>query len=232
MIALMIAPAGAHFFTTKNEGWHFYQERKQAPSEKPTPKTAPVVAKSKSLKELKAQAQDWLEEAVENPTPDTIARYQRLQKEILERSERFAALWNENLLREPDLDTTIEHPTSYYGLLAQKEEYEQHQKRFWAQASQTIALVLLVNDTYLSRKLYTVVQTLAADRHLPWVVVDARFDPDAQKAHWGIKRLPALIMVDRTHGTTAVVAYSLQAQDELEHRLQRLLTPATGGQHT
>ena len=221
----------ANFFDTKDEGWHFYHDLPPISTKKektPTPKkTQPQTTLKnvpKSLKELKAQAQDLLEEAVWNPTLQNIGRYQRIQKYIMEKSERFAALWMENLLLEPDLDSTIDAPTSYYGILAQKEEAEHKQKRDLQKIAETFALILLLDDTYLSKQLHMIVKNMGETHKIPLVKIDARYDPEHQKSQWNIKRIPALLMVDRSSGTVSIVTYGLHAQDALEKRMIQILT--------
>lgn len=234
---MMFLMVFAHFFDTKDEGWHFYHDPNVMPSKKEnktaskqTPHNAP-----KSLKDLKAKAEALLEEAVFNPTLQNIGRYQRLQKHIMEKSERFANLWAENLLLEPDLDSTIDAPTSYYGILAQKEE-SAHQKKLDIQRiAETCALVLLIDDTYLSKQLYTIVKSMSEEHKIPLVTVDARFDPEHQKAQWKIKRIPVLLMIKRSNGTVSIVTYGLQAQDALEKRMRSIVSQSSitprGGQY-
>lgn len=225
MIKLMILSLQAHFFDNKDEGWHFYHDRAILPAKenKTAPETMPRNS-PKSLKELKKQAKELLEEAVWNPTLQNIGRYQRLQKYIMEKSERFALLWNENLLREPDLDSTIDEPTSYYGLLAQKEDKVKRHNQAIQKIAETCALVLIINDTYLSQHLYKVVKNMSTEQKIPLVTIDARYDAESQKSQWQIKRIPALLMIERTTGTSSLITYSLQAQDALEKRMLAVMT--------
>lgn len=236
MIGLVVFLLQAHFFDTKDEGWHFYHDRTRtaAQGKKATSKV-PSQSEPKSLKELKARAETLLEEAVWHPTLQNIARYQRIQKHIMETSERFAHLWAENLLLEPDLDSTIDAPTSYYGILAQKEEAAQQKKRDIQKIAETYALVLLIDETYLSKQLYTIVKSMGTEHKIPVVTVDARFDPEHQKAQWKIKRIPVLLMIERSSGAASVVTYGLQAQDALEKRMLSLFSQSSitqrGEQH-
>lgn len=228
MMGFMILSLPAYFFDTKDEGWHFYHDRARILAHEK--KTAPKVKSQngpKSLKELKAKAEALLEEAVWSPTLQNIGRYQRIQKHIMEKSERFANLWAENLLLEPDLDSTIDAPTSYYGILAQKEEAAQQKKRDIQKIAETCALVLLIDETYLSKQLYTVVKSMGEEHKIPLVTVDARYDSEHQKAQWKIKRIPALMMIERSNGTSFVVTYGLQAQDALEKRMRGILSQSS-----
>lgn len=214
-----------HFFNTKDEGWHFYHDRLSVTTteDKTAPKTM-LRNSPKSLKELKKQAEEFLEEAVWNPTLQNVARYQRIQKHIMDKSERFAHVWAENLLLEPDLDNTIDDPTSYYGALAQKEEEERKNSQTIQKISETCALVLLLNDAYLSKQLYMVVKNMSTERKIPLVTVDARYDAESQKQQWQIKRIPALLMIDKATGASSLVTYGLQAQDALEKRMMAVIT--------
>lgn len=208
----------AHFFDTKDQGWHFYHDHMLSRKA-----SNPLEKIPKNLKELKARAQELLEAAIWNPTLQNIGQYQRLQKHIMEKSERFAYLWAENLLLEPDLDTTIDAPTSYYGILAQKEATTHQKQRDIQKIAETCALVLLIDDTYLSKKLHAIVTSMGKEYKIPLITVDARYDPEKQKFQWKIKRIPALLMIDRSNGSSSLITYSLQAQDELEKRVIHVL---------
>lgn len=225
---MLFSPLLAHFFDTKDEGWHFYHDRTilSTKEDKTAPKTMPKNS-PKSLKELKKQAEELLEEAVWNPTLQNIGRYQRIQKHIMDKSERFAHVWAENLLLEPDLDNTIDDPTSYYGVLAQKEEAAHRKKRNIQRIAAHFALVLVIEDSYLSRNLHRIVKNMVAEHKIPLIVIDARYDAASQKAQWHIKRIPALLMVEKTSGHFSTITYALHAQDELEKRMMHVLKNTT-----
>ncbi len=217
------------FFNTKDEGWHFYHDKEPITTKKDPdqakknstslPSLTPHEKPPQNLKELKALAQELLDEAVWQPTHQNIANYQCVQKHLMERSERFATLWAENLVREPDLDNTIDHPTSYYGLLAQKEAQAQQHQKMLQIIAQNFMLVLLVDNTQAAQKLHTIVKTMAQEHRLPLIVVDTHGNIEEPKTKWGVKRLPALVMVELKTGQPHIVHYGLRAQDELEARM-------------
>ena len=212
LFCLFLCCVWGDFFNTKDEGWHFYHDHRHTQKEHKRDKP-------KTMKELREQAQLFLETAVFNPTPQNVMRYQRLQKYIMEKSERFARVWTANLLSEPDLDNTVIAPTSYYGIVAKKENVEKQRQADLKIIAQNFALVLLVDETYLSQKLHTVVSAMAKTHKLPLMIVDVRTNPEEPKIKWGIKRIPALVMVSLKDGRPLIITYKLSSQDEMEAQM-------------
>lgn len=197
----------AHFFTTKDQGWHFYHDTIIAKEDKP-----------KTMKELKEKAQALLDQAVFEPTPQNVRRYQRVQKHIMDKSQQFATVWTQNLLHAPDLDHTLHSPTSYYGALAKREEQQKQHDSALQKVAKDFGLVLLINDGYISLKLHGIVKTMASRRHCQLMVIDASMHPDLM-AEWGVKRVPALLMFHIIHGHRYVVTYGLLAADKIEAQM-------------
>ena len=211
----------AHFFNTKDEGWHFYHDHNQTKIKNST--TCPKTEKEpQTLKELKGKVQTLLEEAVFHPTPQNILRYQRLQKKILDKSERFANIWAQMLIEEPDLDNTIDEPTSYYGNLAKKADQQQKHEQTMKYLSQTHGLILLIDSGSTAQKLRSVVEELAKHRQIPLVIINVDQNPEAISqiaSQFGVKRLPAILMQHRVKRSTKIIGYGLLAADILEERM-------------
>ena len=186
MMFLMIF---AHFFDTKDQGWHFYHDQNQHLIQKRE-------QEPKTLKELKEKVQALLEEAVFHPTPQNVLRYQRLQKKILDKSELFANIWAAMLIEDPDLDNTIDAPTSYYGNIAKKAEQQTHHEVIMKNLSQTHGLILLIDSRATSQKLRSVVEELAIRRQIPLVVINTDQNPDIAR-QWEVKRIPAILLQHR-----------------------------------
>lgn len=203
----------AHFFDTKDEGWHFYHDRNQTNIQNSKQEQEP-----KTLKELKEKTQTLLEEAVFHPTPQNILRYQRLQKKILDKSELFANIWTAMLIEEPDLDNTIDAPTSHYGNLAKKAEDQAQHEMIMKILSQTHGLILLIDSRSTSQKLRLVVEELSSHRQIPLVVINVDQNPEIA-SHWGVKRIPAILLQHRVKRSTKIIGYGLLAADTLEERM-------------
>lgn len=211
----------AHFFDTKNQGWHFYHDHHQGSTQPPKTEEEP-----KTLKALKEKVQALLEEAVFHPTPQNILRYQRIQKQIMDKSELFANIWAEMLIQEPELDSSIDAPTSYYGNMARKTEQQQQHEQAMKHLSQTHGLILMIDSKLTSQKLRTVVEEFAAHRKIPFVVINVDQNQRAASqmaGEFGVKRLPAVILQHRTNRSTRIIGYGLLAADTLEERMRTSL---------
>jgi conjugal transfer pilus assembly protein TraF len=53
--------------------------------------------------------------AVMDPTFSNVKAYMEIQKELMDRSSRFAHKWLEIVFQRPELDYTLTHPTSQTG---------------------------------------------------------------------------------------------------------------------
>ena len=82
-------------------GWHWYQdlEENQTASQSTT-LNDPMAA----MEALHHQVQQTLDQAILNPTEDSIRQYITLQNQLGDRAQRFADRWRSVLLHYPELD--------------------------------------------------------------------------------------------------------------------------------
>ncbi|MBL0942336.1 MAG: conjugal transfer protein TraF, partial [Alphaproteobacteria bacterium] len=114
--------ASPGFFEKKAEGWHWYEDKptlqKLESSKTLSPKpalsleTKAPLTPSDILETFKKEVQKKLHLALVAPTYKNVKAYQQIQKQMMDRSERFAQTWMEVVYTTPELDYTVKHPTS------------------------------------------------------------------------------------------------------------------------
>ena len=194
------------FFDAKEEGWHFYRD------------TLPVEEIPKTLPELKKQLQEALDLAIWKPTPTNVLRYMKKQKMLMEKSEQFSNMWAQTLIAHPECDPTIKNPTSYYGSLQSRATEEKKNAVQLQKHMKDYALFLVVSKDEMSAALTAVVKDMAKYRGYQIMVVNGQ-----EKSHnlvqFGIKRLPALLMIHVPTGKRFILTYTLIGADKIEERM-------------
>ena len=99
-----------HFWEERAVGWHWYQDPQedQPLSSDSMVMNDPIAA----MEALQHQVQQTLNLAILNPTEDHIRHYITLQNQLGARAQRFADVWKNVLLHDPELDFSLQHPTN------------------------------------------------------------------------------------------------------------------------
>ena len=204
----------AHFFGTKEEGWHFYHD---SISEKEKPKT---------MAQLKKQLHVLLDEAIWNPTPRNVLRYMQLQKLLMDKSQQFSAAWERVLITHPELDPTVKNPTSYYGTLhARKTKEKINREQLKKRMHDYVLFLVVKDDDEMSEALTTVVQDMATYRGYHVTIVPGQ-GQSQRLVEFGIERLPALLMIHVPTGKRFVLTYGLIGADKIEERMIEVINTA------
>lgn len=208
---MIIALVSAEFFNGKEEGWHFYRD---PIAEEEKPKTIP---------ELKKQLQFVLDQAIWQPTPRNVLRYMKMQKVLMDKSERFATMWERVLIAHPECDPNIKNPTSYYGSLHARDTQEKASAQQLKKHMKDYALFLVVSHDEMSAALTSVVQDLAKYRGYQIMIVNGQ-DQSHNIIQFGIKRLPVLLMIHVPTGKRFVLTYTLIGADKIEERMVEVIS--------
>lgn len=207
----------AHFFEAKEEGWHFYRD------------SLPAEDQPKTIPELKKQLQQVLDQAIWRPTPRNVLRYMKMQKMLMNKSQQFSNVWAQVLMTHPEFDPTIKNPTSYYGSLHARAAEEKKNAGQLGKNMKDYALFLVVGNDDMSTALTVVVQDMAKYRGYQIMIVNGQ-DQSGNLAQFGIKRLPALIMIHVPTGKRFILTYSLIGADKIEERMVEIINSNQFGQ--
>jgi conjugal transfer pilus assembly protein TraF len=249
ILLLCCSNLNAHFFNEKAKGWHWYQRAagpnrqrdvastrddpwthkkdKSKPSEANIPKSA-----TEELAEKRKVLEEAMAESILRPTPQTVARVQKLQHQWLNQSQTFSGIWMQNLLQHPDLDPTVKHPVTQYGIHIQKEaEQLKLEAKIKALSNQYGLFFIYQGNCKFCQGMAAVVKQLS-DKY-GWNVLAISQDglllpefPDSKRDNgisqaWNIQGVPAVFVVNPETEQVIPIGHGLISLDQLEHNLIR-----------
>lgn len=244
---LTVSNLQAHFFNEKAKGWHWYQRdvesKKAAPEldrqrdagpDRPHKKDKSEASKpNKAVAEL-AEKQKALEEAMAEsilrPTRQNVACVQKLQYKWLNRSQKFSGVWMQNLLQNPELDATVKHPVTQFGIHLKKEDEQiRLETRVKALSPHYGLFFVYQGNCKFCQGMAGVVKQLS-DKY-GWKVLGVSQDglmlpefPDSKRDNgishaWGIKGVPAVFVVNPETEQVIPIGHGLISLDQLERNL-------------
>lgn len=238
-LMLALSKLQAHFFNEKAKGWHWYQpaagptrddpwthkKEKSNPSEANKPKNAveELAEKRKVLEEVMA-------EAILRPNPRNVIKAQQMQHKLLNQSQKFSAVWIKNLLQNPELDATVKHPVTQFGIHLKKEDDQLKLESRVKVLSQHYGLFFIYqgNCTFCQGMAGVVKQL--SDKY-GWKVLGISQDgqvlpefPESKRDNgishaWGIKGVPAVFVVNPETEQVIPIGHGLISLDQLERNL-------------
>lgn len=110
LLVCLGAQAEDDFFKRKERGWHWYEifPKKKEP-QNPEGKTTSA---SEILSKYRKRLENHLARAILNPTSQNVLTYQKAQKEMLDRSQKFSETWMREVFENPRLDHTLKVPVN------------------------------------------------------------------------------------------------------------------------
>jgi conjugal transfer pilus assembly protein TraF len=234
ILLLCCSNLNAHFFNEKAKGWHWYQRQRDVASDmKDKSKPSEANKPNKAVAEL-AEKRNVLEEAMAEsilrPTPQNVARVQKLHYQWLNRSQRFSSLWMQNLLRTPELDATVKHPVTQFGIHLKKEDDQlKLEARVKALSHHYGLFFIYQGNCTFCQGMAGVVKQLS-DKY-GWKVLGISQDgqvlpefPESKRDNgisqaWGIKGVPAVFVVNPETEQVIPIGHGLISLEQLEHNL-------------
>lgn len=238
-VVLSGANTHAHFFNEKAKGWHWYQRQRDVASNKAGPDRPHKQDKSEANKPNKAVTElaekrkileEAMAEAILRPTPQNVARVQKLQYQWINQSQKFSSLWMQNLLQNPELDATVKHPVTQFGIHLKKEDDQLKLETRVKSLSQHYGLFFIYqgNCTFcqgmagvvkqLSEKYGWKVLGISQDGHVLPEFPESKRDNGISQA-WGIKGVPAVFVVNPETEQVIPIGHGLISLEQLERNL-------------
>jgi conjugal transfer pilus assembly protein TraF len=237
--------ASSRFIGTHAKGWHWYEampvedEQKEdekkpeqissEPSKQHQKKTPSEVVASyrKQLENLLAKA--WIE-----PTPQNILNYQRMQKDLVDRSKVFSDVWMETVFLNPSLDNTIANPVNQKARHIQLDLEKKQTVDTIKNLSQEYGLFFFFSSNCEFCHQFAPIVKQFSEKY-GWEVLPITLDggslegfPNAQRdnglfAQWNTEVLPALFAVNPNTGHVIPIAFGLTGIDQMEIRIMKLV---------
>jgi conjugal transfer pilus assembly protein TraF len=246
-VVLSASNVYAHFFNEKAKGWHWYQraaarddpwthKQRDAASDINNSKSETsngcnvTLPAAKELAEKRKVLEEATAEAILRPTPQSVTRVQKLQYKWLNQSQKFSGVWMQNLLQNPELDATVKHPVTQFGIHLQKEADQLKLEARVKALSQHYGLFFIYQGSCMFCHGMAGVVKQLSDKY-GWKVLGVSQDglmlpefPDSKRDNgishaWGIKGVPAVFVVNPETEQVIPIGHGLISLDQLERNL-------------
>ena len=232
------------FYNDHARGWHWYEPmpieegennetKEKIPQTESQEQTLPKTS-AEIVAAYRKELENRLFKAWINPTPQNVQSYQVMQRDMLERSQKFSETWMRNVFMHPQLDHTLFSPVSqkarHLHLDQQKEKLKQTIQDlrrdyglffFFSSGCrfchEFAPIVKAFSETYGWEVLAISVDGGKLDV-FPHAVLDNGLI-DA----WGVQALPALFAINPTTEEVIPLAYGMVSLDQIENRLMTLV---------
>ncbi|RME84471.1 MAG: conjugal transfer protein TraF [Zetaproteobacteria bacterium] len=207
------------FLAHRPGGWFWYEQHDDRAHRFPP----------RSVKEARKELERLLEAALEDPTPERVAAYIRLQNWLNARAEAFAAAWRRALVLHPELDYSIEHPTDARGIVVKREQELRRKREVVRRLARRYGLFFVFRSTCpfcheqapmlkrFERRYGMAVLPISTDGGgLPEYPNPM---PDWLSARVRVPVVPALFLVDPHARRIVPIAYGMVSERELVDRI-------------
>lgn len=237
------------WFERQAEGWFWYidpppeEEQAEVTEKNPvevTPIPLPILADPKAkLKEFQEKLENAQALAIMQPTPQNVSAYLYLQKEAMDRSQRFSEVWQQVVWTTPTLDHTLVRPTSPKAVHAYYDERNDHRKQNLKRLSQTHGLFYFFRESCPYCQQFSPILKSFAKRHGFHVTAismdggptpgfdDYRMD-NGTASRLGVQTVPAVYLVEPKSRHVQPVSFGLLGPTELEERIESIMNTPRG----
>lgn len=217
----------AGFYDRRFEGWHWYENLKDSSMDKEArASTNPDL----SLKTYRQILEEAREKAFWQPTSENIRAYLAIQKDLFQKSERFARMWQQVLVQNPELDYERVFPTSDIGRnMWEQKRFETQLLTLKAYAKTHGLIYFFRSDCSYCDAMSSIVKQFS--EHFHWPVVAVSLDGlgndtyphptfnQGQAEKLQVKHVPALFAVNHNSQSIIPLAYGLVTMDTIIERL-------------
>jgi conjugal transfer pilus assembly protein TraF len=221
------------YFDDRERGWHWYEKEPRPEEKKKDLQLKPTLSPLERLKQYQEKLETAKAEAVLNPTPQNVLNYQRLQYELMERSNLFADVWMRNVYARPEIDHTRKAPVFQNARHIHLRERETEKERKITALSKKYGLFLFFkNDCPYCDAFAPIVKRFSVKYGWEVLAVSefgeknelfARNVKDNGLAEaWKVNTYPSLFAVCPKTGHVIPVAVGMISVEEMEERIEVL----------
>lgn len=234
--AFVPSPGNAGFIERKAEGWHFYESIVKPEPKKEEEKNEETVVKgaAEQLEDFKKELDRLKAVAIMQPSYENVKAYMKIQKELVDKSSRFASRWQEVIYTTPSLDYTVQHPTSQAGRHVYLAEKKKNMDLEVQSLSQTHGLFFFFSGSCAYCKKFAPIVLDFAQRY-GWGVIAVSTDgsrlpefPDAVDdngiaSKLGVEFVPSLFAVNPESQEVIPLSHGFSSQDQILDRIRVLI---------
>ncbi len=238
ILLVMLFPAkhcfADDFYSDHAKGWHWYDD--------PVPvlpkKDEKLPKKQKDANEIISDAQEKiktaLNNAIVNPSVENVRNYISLQNEMGDRAQKFSSAWRETLLQYPELDYSIDHPTSSVGIQTYNAQESNAKDAAIQQFAKQTGLFFFYKSTCPYCHRFAPILKSFAERNGVTVIAitmdgvsipefpDSKID-NGQAAQFHVTVTPSLFAVNPYTKKAYPVAYGLVSETDIRDAIYRIM---------
>jgi conjugal transfer pilus assembly protein TraF len=237
LILLTPFMAQASFLDHKAEGWHWYEEFLQEPDKPIKERQEPSLPEQdpvKILQSFKEKVERFKAIAIIDPTYENVKAYMVLQKQLMDRSTRFAQRWMEVVYTTPKLDYTLTHPTSQVARHIYLDQQKMDMDQYIRALAKTYGLFFFYASGCSYCKEFAPIVKGFAEKY-GWEVLAISLDgailpefphskvDNGAAAALGIEAVPILLAVEPQTGKVIPLSNGLSTHDQIEDRIRILV---------
>ena len=234
-LGMVATSAHADYIERKAEGWHFYEEL----NKKAQPKKEPIIEAqpedpAAQLAAFKKEVERLKSVAVMEPTFENVQAYMVIQKQLMDKSSKFAQKWMEVVYTTPKLDYSIKHPTSQMARHVYLDQKKSHMDVEISKLSQSHGLFFFFSNSCAYCKHFAPIVKAFSDKY-GWEVMAISIDgsslPEFPNAvtdngtakQLGVKFVPTLLAVNPSTEEVVPLSHGMSSQDQILDRIRVLI---------
>ena len=231
-------------------GWHFYCDRDDADPETekaPVPRKAPPARPESAMeriREMRRALEEARATAVLDPSPENVADYLHLQREVLQRAASFSDAFRRTVWGNPDLDYTLRRPVGALAKRLWSDERRAERAAVLAKLGKRYGLIYLGDANCSACRVFGPLLRAFALRHgLDVLAVSLTGGPlegwpeaapdRGRAARLGLKSrvVPAVFLYDTKTSRALPVSFGVVAEDQLAERIFALTSREVGSDY-
>jgi conjugal transfer pilus assembly protein TraF len=222
----------ATWLERKAEGWSWHENMDEEEIQKePEPEVVrEPITSTEQMKKVREGLEEKLSKALLEPTPHNIQIYMREQKRWMDQSSYFASVWKKVVLDNPDLDATLDHPVSQYGIQLAKHIENDEKDKFIKELANEHGLFFYLKGGCKICLAFSKIVKMLEKRH-SWSVIPISLDglgtpeyPNARMDNGsgldlGIDRAPSLFVVNPQTELIKPVSFGAISLEQVEQNI-------------
>lgn len=231
-LLLLSGNVNAGFFDTHASGWHWYEQaekEKKIKEERELTSLPPLEAIGFIKQDLKIKRA----KAVLDPTEENVYDYIKTQEKWATQAEHFSTMWQRVLTKYPELDYSLEHPTSELAKRIEQEKRQKHIMKAMDFIRQKYGLFYFYRSNCAFCEKFSPI-LLEFTKRYQLSILPISIDGEANELfkhfkrdngiseQWGVSHVPALFAVSPQSKEIIPIAFGLISQMELEQRFLML----------
>lgn len=240
-VAFLCSPAfgqsANRYYGDRAKGWHFYAPEPPKPAKDKARKPLGPVTNTDaaplplSTAWLRDNIQKYMDRAMDDPSPVNLELYGLLQRMALDKADRFANSYTQQIASNPALDESARTAINGVGKTARVAFMTEQKKKVLTKLSTKAGLYFFFrSDCPYCHKQAPLLQMLQARYGLKILPISLDGGPlqtgdypqyvvdNGQAAKLGVKTTPTLVLF-QPPGITSMVSVNLRSLPELEQRL-------------